>query len=153
LVVFSFVERQNWNAVLKLENVRVRSIIDQDHLAQVPVDNSKVFRVNVWMDLETVIAVKSMFDELFVRVDFVQDYIRVRLMTGRESDDFKRFGHLFQKTDRIWPDCDVRVGILAVLQFYWKDQVMGLCRLFFAMDDRFIDVDHQSFSLVILWFG
>lgn len=99
------------------------------------------------------IAVKSMFDELFVRVDFVQDHICIRLMTGRESDDFERFRHLFQKTYGIWPDRDVRVGILAVLQFNWKDQVMGLSGLFFAMNDRFIDVNHQSFSLVIFWFG
>lgn len=115
LVVLSLVEWQDWNAVLQLENVRVRSVIDQNHLAQVSIDNSKVFRVNVGVDLETMIAVKSMFDELFVRVDFVQDHICVRLMTGRESDDFEGFGHLFQKTDRVWPDCDVRVGILAVL--------------------------------------
>jgi hypothetical protein len=74
-------------------------------------------------------------------------------MTSRESDDFECLGHLFQKTDRIWPDCDIGVGILAVLQFDRKDQIMGLSRLFFAMDDRFIDVNHQRFSLVIFWLG
>ena len=66
------------------------------------------------MNLETVVPVEPVLDELFVRINLVQNNICVGLMAGSESYDFKCFGHFFKEADGVRPDCDVGIGILAV---------------------------------------
>lgn len=62
------------------------------------------------MDLNTISAVETVLHKLSVRIDLIQNHIRIGLVTCSESNDLEMFGHPFEETDGVGSDGDVGLG-------------------------------------------
>jgi hypothetical protein len=122
-------------------------------LAQISVDYSQILGVNIWVDLKTVMSVKSVFDKFSVRINLIEHHISIGLMAGCKCDDFEGFSHFFQETYGIGPDCKICICVFPILQFDGQNQVMRLIWFLLAVNNGLIDINHQSFFLIIfgLW--
>lgn len=76
-VLGAVVIRQNGDAVVELERVRVGCVVDQGHVFQVPAQHPQVFDIHAFGGLVAVFPVQSVFDVLVVGVEVVKHHVRV----------------------------------------------------------------------------
>jgi hypothetical protein len=55
------------------------------------------------------LAVETMLEDAALRIDLIQDTVRVLLMTGREDDDLPTLGNLLEESQRVGTDGYVHV--------------------------------------------
>lgn len=70
-IVTTVVVRENWDSVLKLENIGIGCVVYQHHLVKSPVYYSEVFDVHLFVCFEAVLPVEPVLDELVLGVDIV----------------------------------------------------------------------------------
>ena len=77
-IIFILVERQNGDAIVKLEAKRVNCIVNNDHIFQVPVLNyPQILYVNSFLSLHARVSVKSVLNEFMLRIEIVQHNIGI----------------------------------------------------------------------------
>lgn len=106
-VVLASIVGQNGNTVFDLVEVAEGRVVNEDHLGEIPVDDAKIFGVDLIVQLDTMLSVESMLDVLPIRVNFIEDGIGVAFLTGREGYNFEILFASFQKTDRIRPQRNI----------------------------------------------
>lgn len=97
------------------------------------------------MDLDAVLAVKSVLYVLSLRVDLVQHHVCVGLVTCSKSHYFVYFAHSLQKSYGVGSDCYIGVGRGPVLDLNWQLQVIAPSGFLLAMQQSLVNIDQQSF--------
>ena len=70
------IERYNRYSILWLQQMAIWRVINQNSLAQFTIDHSEIFEV-VSFFKSAVLAIESMRDVLFIRIEVVKDYVCV----------------------------------------------------------------------------
>lgn len=84
----------NRNAIGDLESIAVASVVDDDYVLNIPVgEYAEIFHKNTFLSFDAGVSEHSVSDKLVVRIEKVQNHIRVAAMGGREHDYFKKLTH------------------------------------------------------------
>mmetsp|Transcript_29128 Transcript_29128/g.61565 ORF Transcript_29128/g.61565 Transcript_29128/m.61565 type:complete len:205 (-) Transcript_29128:1306-1920(-) len=96
------------HAVAQLKGKRLWAVVDDDGVLQVAADHREVFQV-VPFDEHAAVAEEPVPDEPPLRVQNVQQLLRIHLLRRREDHHLKQFLHLLQKVDGSRAHVDVDV--------------------------------------------
>jgi len=112
LEVLTLIKRQNRNPIIQLKRIRIRGVINQHHVLQVSVQASQVLHMELVGEDDTMWAVESVGEDLVLRVQLVEDSVRVGLVARCEDYNLVLFRHSLQKRHHIWTDIDPYLHVL-----------------------------------------
>lgn len=147
LVSFVIIERNDWNTIVDLEGKTVDAVVYYDHIFEVAaVEDSEIFDVVSFRCQAAVLTVESVFDELMVWINVVQDSISVHLVTGCEDNDLKVLGCFLQALHDVGSDVDSSVDCLFIWEVDLKDDIgiLGL-NVVYTVNECFVHVEYHKF--------
>lgn len=92
-----------------------------------------------------------MLEDLPLRVEVVEHHVSIAAVAGCENDELEVASELVQESNRIGPDIDTCVDLLPVGHFDGEDDVAGSLRVFVAVNQSLVEVEHQSLLLSVLF--
>lgn len=107
-------ERRYGYPVGELRPEGVNGVVDNDHILELPVfEYSEVLYINVVGRFNAIIAVHAVLYQSPIRVNVVQDNIRVPLMARCENNDLKVFVDELEALASEGPDIEADLDLLA----------------------------------------
>ena len=101
--------RKNWNTVIELVGIGVSCIIDQNHVLQISIDDSKIFDVHALWTQIAMLSKQPVVDPFPIRIQIIYDNICVAGMTCCETYDLKMFAEVLQDLLRIGTNVDASI--------------------------------------------
>lgn len=125
VVVLAFVVRDYGNAVLQLKEVGIGCIIDQHHIAEVPVgDDSQILNVGSRLCLPAVLSVETVTHILTAGIKVVHYDVGVAWVTRCKHDHLELLRKRLQQLRCERPDVDTSVDSFAGRKLNFKFHVV-----------------------------
>ena len=90
---------------------------------------------------------QSMRDVFIFRIKVVNDDIGIARMTSSENNNLKIFWQMFKNFFGIWADIDSSFNNFSSWEFNWQFNVIRHVNVFITVNQGFIQVENNSFSI------
>lgn len=145
LEVLPLIKRQNRNPIIQLKRIRIRGVINQHHVLQVSVQASQVLHMELVGEDDTMWAVESVGEDLVLRVQLVEDSVRVGLVARCEDYNLVLFRHSLQKRHHIRTDIDSHLHVLP-LNVHAQRYIRHNLQILITMNQRLVQIQHQNLA-------
>ena len=130
---------------MELKAVGISSIIDQDHLRHLPVDNPEILHIGPVWDQKAILPEQTVVDKHFGWVKVIQDHIGITGVTGSENDDFTLAIEMVEQFLDSRANVDTSVDNFASRNCNGQFNVMFHFQVLRAMDQSLIQVKDNRF--------